>query len=216
MNQGYRAILVGAGNIKISNLYNIFPALKACADPLKAADVPECSNKSFKDIFGATIDLAKNDSETVFTIDQNGVFQNGEKVGEPIELNFQKMAKEQEEKERRIKEQQEKMQQLMEKQQKELEVLSADVKAEKTEAEPVAEEVTETLTESVAEEPAEAPIAPAVEEPAEATAEATVELTVSEPSETTAEEPTAEPAATEPTISSETAETDALPEVDNL
>ena len=83
--------LHGVGKITVNNLFNIFPNQKQCANNPQADRLPECANPilaSLKDV----IDTSKNNSETIYKFTEQGVFKNGVKIGDPIELNFRKMS----------------------------------------------------------------------------------------------------------------------------
>lgn len=94
--------LTGVGKIKVTNLYNIFPEQKQCLNNPKADEIPACT---FDFAFSAIkdyIDTSKDSSETIYKYDEKGVYKNGVKIDEPVELNFKKMyqKKLQEDKER--------------------------------------------------------------------------------------------------------------------
>ena len=80
--------LNGTAKIVITNLYNILPEAKMCANNPRADEMPECAMILG---LGQAIDITKNNSEINFRYDEKGLYKNGTKVGEPIELNFHKM-----------------------------------------------------------------------------------------------------------------------------
>ena len=118
--------MFGNGKVNIKNLYNIFPEMKQCLNNPEAQNIPDCADGSMFAELKEVIDMSKDDSVIDFKYDEQGIFRNGEKIGEPIELNFQKMLQEQKLKEQQIKEEQEKMQQMMAEQSQPAETLTTD------------------------------------------------------------------------------------------
>lgn len=102
--------LSGEGKITVNNLYGIFPEKKQCLNNPSADTIPECQEASLFSSLSGYIDTTKNNSINVYRYNEKGIFRGNEKVGEPIELNFQKMYQEQQ---RRKQEQEERMKQLM-------------------------------------------------------------------------------------------------------
>lgn len=83
--------LIGDIEVKVDNLYNIFPEQKHCVVGQTVQQTPECA--LFAGL-GEYVDLSKDSSSVIFKLTEQGIFRDGRKVGEPIELNFQKMQQE--------------------------------------------------------------------------------------------------------------------------
>ena len=96
--------LFGTGTLSVNNLYNIFPEQKQCFNNPQASTLPACSDDNFAILsgFAEYIDITKNNSESVYTFNEKGIFKGSEKIGDPIELNFEKMLQEEEEAEQKI------------------------------------------------------------------------------------------------------------------
>lgn len=80
--------LYGKGKLTISNLHSIFPELKEC---LKNANQKGCLQQSLLGDVSDYIDWTKNNSESLFIFNEKGVFLNNKKIGEPIEIDLQKL-----------------------------------------------------------------------------------------------------------------------------
>lgn len=104
--------LFGDGKVSITNLYNIFPNMEPCLNNPQAQNIPQCSQNYMFTELSKIVDVKKDNPVTEFKFSEQGVFRNGEKVGEPIELNFQKILQEQKLKEQQLLEEQKKMQQM--------------------------------------------------------------------------------------------------------
>ena len=103
--------LYGIGKVKVSNLYNIFPEQKQCAGKSEADNNSTCQPDMIFEALQDFIDTSKNDSETVYKYTEEGIFKNDVKIGEPIELDFKKMYRE---KQQKNKEQEEMLRKMME------------------------------------------------------------------------------------------------------
>lgn len=106
--------LQGGFRVQVSNLFAIFPEFQKCRNNPNAAQMKECAMMPIYEGMGDFIDITKDNSETVIKFNEHGVFKDGKKIGEPIELNFQKMQQEHAIKQ---KENEEKIKQLMQEQQ---------------------------------------------------------------------------------------------------
>lgn len=134
--------LFGTGTLSVNNLYNLFPEQKQCFNNPQAESIPACSDDNFAILsgFAEYIDISQNNSESIFTFNEKGIFKGNEKIGEPIELNFEKMMQEEEEETE---------------QKTDIENEAFEQTQEQTENETEAEEATEVETESAAETEAE-------------------------------------------------------------
>ncbi|MBO6281230.1 MAG: hypothetical protein J6N49_01725 [Alphaproteobacteria bacterium] len=83
--------LFGEVKVSVNNLYGIFPERKQCMNNPLADTVPECQKPSALDSLKEYIDVTKDNSVTVFQFNGMGIYKGNQKIGEPIELNFQKM-----------------------------------------------------------------------------------------------------------------------------
>ena len=92
--------LSGLCKTTIKGLFNIFPQLKQCANNPKADEMPECSEDFILNILKDSIDITKNDSEIVYKFTDKGVFKNDVKIGEPVELDFEKIYREKQQKDK--------------------------------------------------------------------------------------------------------------------
>lgn len=101
--------LDGAGKIEVKNLYNIFPEQKQCLNNPNAANIPACADGSLFSDLKKYIDVSKDNSVTIIKFNDKGVFRDNKKIGEPLELNFQKMQMEKEIKDKEREEQIKKM-----------------------------------------------------------------------------------------------------------
>ena len=139
--------LYGIGKVKTTNLYNIFPEQKKCADKSDDSDKPECAPDFMFEGLKDFIDTSKDSSETVYKYTEEGVFKNDVKIDEPIELDFKQM---QQEKQQEEKEQREILRKMMEE--------DADGKATPSgDEEPAESESTATESEESAENEEPAP-----------------------------------------------------------
>ena len=86
--------LVGKSNFEAQNLYDIFPEFKKCLNNPDAQSVEECKEGSLFDSLSKYIDMNKNSSSVIFDINEKGVFLGQKKIGDPIELNSNKMKNE--------------------------------------------------------------------------------------------------------------------------
>lgn len=99
--------LTGNAEINVKNLYNIFPEQKRCLNNQAAQQEADCA--MFAGL-GQYVDLSKDSFSIVFKFTEQGIFRGNEKIGDPIEFNFQKMQRENALKQQ---EQEERMKQLM-------------------------------------------------------------------------------------------------------
>ena len=90
--------LHGSGEVYIKNLFGIFPAQKQCINNPQADELSECQDPMYLSV-KEWIDVSQNDPLNVYQYNEKGVFKNGEKIGEPIEIDFQKIMQEQDENE---------------------------------------------------------------------------------------------------------------------
>lgn len=84
----------GDGKINIKNLYNVFPELKECQKNPKS---PQCTQNPAVLMGGGIIDISSNNQTIKITFTDKGIFVNGKKIGEPIELDLQKILQEEKE-----------------------------------------------------------------------------------------------------------------------
>lgn len=105
--------LFGVGTVKVDNLYNIFPAQKPCAGKPKAEKNALCSADFMYAMLQDIIDVSKDSSSTIYKFTEQGIFKNNQKIGDPVELSFEKMYRD---KQQSDKEKLEKFQQLTEEQ----------------------------------------------------------------------------------------------------
>ncbi|MBR1903796.1 MAG: hypothetical protein IJ824_01290 [Alphaproteobacteria bacterium] len=107
--------LQGGLKVLVTDLFTIFPEFQKCRNNPNAAQMQECAMMPIYEGMGDFIDITKNNSETIIKFNEHGVFKDGKKIGEPIELNFQKMQRESEIKQ---KENEEELNRFMQEQQK--------------------------------------------------------------------------------------------------
>ncbi|MEE6208111.1 MAG: hypothetical protein VZR95_08675, partial [Alphaproteobacteria bacterium] len=86
--------LFGDVKVSVNNLFGIFPERKQCVNNPLADTIEECQKPSMLDSLKEYIDITKDNSVTVFQFNGMGIYKGTEKIGEPIELNFQKMVAE--------------------------------------------------------------------------------------------------------------------------
>jgi len=91
-----KGYLVGEGIVSVKNLFSIFPEQEECVGNPMAREMEECQNPIFLSLQNI-MDVSKNYSETTYKYNDKGVFKNGEKIGEPIEIDFHKMLEKQNE-----------------------------------------------------------------------------------------------------------------------
>ncbi|MCQ2734732.1 MAG: hypothetical protein MJ212_02120 [Alphaproteobacteria bacterium] len=106
--------LQGGLKVQVTNLFAVFPEFKECRNNPNVAQIPECVLMPMYEGLGDFIDITKDNSEVIIKFNEHGVFKDGKKIGDPIELNFQKMQREQE---IRQQENEEKLKQMMQEQQ---------------------------------------------------------------------------------------------------
>jgi len=102
--------LFGDVKVSVNNLYGIFPERKQCMNNPLADTVPECQKPSMLDSLKDYIDVTKDNSVTIFQFNGMGIYKGNQKIGEPIELNFQKMIAEKQAMEKARAEQMQQMQ----------------------------------------------------------------------------------------------------------
>ncbi len=83
--------LFGDVKVSVNNLFGIFPERKQCVNNPLADTIEECQKPSMLDSLKEYIDITKDNSVTVFQFNGMGIYKGTQKIGEPIELNFQKM-----------------------------------------------------------------------------------------------------------------------------
>ena len=88
--------LHGDGEVYIKNLYGLFPAQKQCINNPQAQEIEACQDTMYLGI-QEWVDVSQNDPLNVYKYNEKGLFRNGDKIGDPIEINFQKMRQEQNE-----------------------------------------------------------------------------------------------------------------------
>lgn len=81
----------GDGEINIKNLYNVFPELEECQKNPKS---PQCTQNPAVLMGGGIIDISSNNQTIKIKFTDKGIFVNNKKVGEPIELDLQKILQE--------------------------------------------------------------------------------------------------------------------------
>ncbi len=81
----------GDGEINIKNLYNVFPELEECQKNPKS---PQCTQNPAVLMGGGIIDISSNNQTIKIKFTDKGIFVNGKKIGEPIELDLQKILQE--------------------------------------------------------------------------------------------------------------------------
>ena len=81
----------GDGEINIKNLYNVFPELEECRQNPKA---PQCAQNPVVLMGADFIDINKNNQSVKIKFTDKGIFVNGKKTGEAIELDLQKILQE--------------------------------------------------------------------------------------------------------------------------
>lgn len=86
--------LFGEAKVSVNNLYGIFPERKQCLNNPLADTVPECQKPSMLNSLKDYIDVTKDNSVTIFQFNGMGIYKGTQKIGDPIELNFQKMVAE--------------------------------------------------------------------------------------------------------------------------
>ncbi len=86
--------LTGIHKITVKNLFNIFPQQKQCINNLNTNEIPECGTDFIFAALADFVDTTQDNSVTIYEYNAKGIYKNGTKIGEPIELNFEKMYKE--------------------------------------------------------------------------------------------------------------------------
>ncbi|MBR1825051.1 MAG: hypothetical protein IJ770_00490 [Alphaproteobacteria bacterium] len=86
--------LHGINTVKVKNLFNIFSEQKQCIDNPKANEFAACGSDFIFESLKDMIDTTKNDSETVYKYTEQGVFKDNTRIGDAVELNFEKMYQE--------------------------------------------------------------------------------------------------------------------------
>jgi hypothetical protein len=87
--------LQGDGEINIKNLYNVFPELKECRLNPKT---PQCTQNPMVLMGSDFIDISKNNQTVKIKFTDKGIFINGKKTGEAIEIDLHKILQEDDDK----------------------------------------------------------------------------------------------------------------------